>query len=245
MQLIPAIDLLHGEVVRLHHGNFDEATQYDITPLQLANDYAMAGAEWLHVVDLAASRDGQSAKPDLLLTLLQQAKQSVQTGGGVRSGDDIALRLEHGAARVVIGTLCLSQTPRFLRWLDEFGAERIVSALDVTLDTPLDEGGTPWPRTHGWTRAGDRSLWDVLDELTGQGLQHLLCTDIGRDGALSGPNLTLYRELRQRYPELEIQASGGVAGLNDLRHLRDTGVAAAISGKALLEGCFTMAEALE
>jgi len=245
MQLIPAIDLLQGDVVRLRHGAFEDCKQYDVTPLQLANDYAEAGAEWLHVVDLAASRDGHSASPDLLLALLQQARQSVQTGGGVRSEKDIALRLEAGAQRVVIGTLCLSDTPRVLRWLGEFGAECIVSALDVTLEAPLEEGGTPWPRIHGWTQAGERDLWDVLDELTGQGLRHLLCTDIGRDGALGGPNLALYRELRQRYPGLQIQASGGVSGLHDLRQLRDTGVAAAISGKALLEGCFTVSDALE
>lgn len=245
MQLIPAIDLLQGEVVRLRHGDFDAATKYDATPLQLANDYALAGAEWLHVVDLAASRDGHSTRPDLLLSLLQQAKQSVQTGGGVRTEKDIALRREAGAERVVIGTLCISDTPRFLHWLGEFGADHIVSALDVALDAPLEQGGTPWPRMHGWTQAGERNLWDVLDELTRHGLKHLLCTDIGRDGALGGPNLSLYRELRQRYPVLEIQASGGVAGLQDLRQLRDTGVAAAISGKALLEGCFTVAEALE
>lgn len=241
MQLIPAIDLLQGDVVRLRHGAFDDCKQYDVTPLQLASDYAAAGAEWLHVVDLAASRDGHSTRPGLLLTLLQQAKQSVQTGGGVRSEKDIALRLEAGAKRVVVGTLCISDTPRFLHWLSEFGADHIVSALDVT----LDEGGTPWPRIHGWTQAGERNLWVVLDELTGRGLKHLLCTDIGRDGALGGPNLALYRELRRRYPGLQIQASGGVAGLHDLQQLRDTGVAAAISGKALLEGCFTVTEALE
>jgi len=241
MHLIPAIDLLQGDVVRLRHGDFDDCKKYAVTPLQLANEYAAEGAQWLHVVDLGASRDGQSASPGQLLQLLRQARQSVQTGGGVRTGEDIATRLAHGAARVVIGTICVSQTARFLGWLNEFGAEKIVSALDVALDAE----GTPWPRIHGWTQAGERNLWEVLDELTGQGLQHLLCTDIGRDGALGGPNLALYGELVQRYPGLQIQASGGVAGLRDLQQLRETGVAAAISGKALLEGCFTVSEALE
>jgi phosphoribosylformimino-5-aminoimidazole carboxamide ribotide isomerase len=241
MHIIPAIDLLDGDVVRLRHGDFDEAKHYAVTGLQLAGKYAAAGAKWLHVVDLAASRDGQSAQPELLLQLLAAATQSVQTGGGVRRSEDISKRLEHGADRVVIGTICVAQTPRFLHWLDEFGAERIVSALDVAFDA----AGTPWPRIHGWTVGGERNLWDLLDELCTHGLKHLLCTDISKDGALGGPNLTLYSTLVERYPGLEIQASGGVSGLRDLERLKATGVAAAITGKALLEGCFSIAEALE
>jgi len=241
MQLIPAIDLLQGEVVRLRHGDFDDCKQYETDALQLARAYAEAGAQWLHVVDLAASRDGHSDSRDRLFHLLRNAGQSVQTGGGVRQRKDIERLLENGASRVVIGTLCITDTPRFLGWLDHYGAECIVAALDVALDAD----GVPWPRIHGWTRAATQNLWDTLDDLAGHGLKHLLCTDIGRDGALLGPNLALYSELAGRYPQLQIQASGGVSGLNDLKQLADTGVAAAITGKALLEGCFSVAEALE
>jgi len=241
MQFIPAIDLLDGEVVRLRHGNFDDCKRYSLSAEQLARKYAECGARWLHVVDLAASRDGESAPPDELFRLLGHTRQCVQTGGGVRTGKDISDRLDHGASRVVVGTICVSQTPRFLRWLHEFGADHIVSALDVAFDVD----GIPWPRIHGWTKGSERNLWNLLDELSGNGLKHLLCTDIGRDGALNGPNLGLYRELAERYPDLEIQASGGVSGLRDLEQLRDTGAAAVITGKALLEGCFTVQEALE
>lgn len=241
MQLIPAIDLLHGEVVRLRHGDFDDCKPYEVPAVALARDYAAAGAAWLHVVDLAASRDGASARTEPLLHLLSEAPQSVQTGGGVRSADDIRKRFDHGADRVVVGTLCVTETERFVQWLDEFGVDRIVSALDVRFDAD----GTPWPRTHGWTEGGQRSLWELLDELSAAGLKHLLCTDIGKDGALGGPNFGLYRELVERYPGLQIQASGGVAGLRDLEQLKACGVAAAITGKALLEGCFTVEEALD
>ncbi len=240
MQLIPAIDLLHGDVVRLRHGDFNDCTFYDAGASQLAGKYAAAGAEWLHVVDLAASRDGKGADTKALFNLLKSAPLSTQTGGGVRAGDDIRLRLEHGADRVVIGTVCVTQTERFIRWLDEFGSDHLVSALDIT----FDEDGVPYPRTHGWTEGSKRSLWDLLDELCAHGLKHLLCTDISRDGAMHGPNLQLYRDLVQRYPGLAIQASGGVSGLKDLRELKQTGVASAITGKALLEGSFTLAEGL-
>ncbi len=241
MQLIPSIDLLDGDVVRLRHGDFNECKRYPGSALQIANSYAEAGAEWLHVVDLAASRDGEAAETETLFQLMEQVSQLVQVGGGVRRGKDIVKRLKHGADRVVVGTLCVLQPQRFVRWLHEFGADHLVSALDVS----IDEQGVPWPKTHGWTEGGEQNLWILLDYLSGNGLKHLLCTDISKDGALRGPNLQLYRELSQRYPDLQIQASGGVSGLRDLEDLKATGVASAISGKALLEGCFTVKEAIE
>lgn len=241
MQLIPAIDLLDGRCVRLLHGNFKQVSYYPTDPLDLARSYSDAGAGWLHVVDLAASRDGAAADTTALFSLLAQAPQSVQTGGGVREGKDIEKRLDAGAARVVVGSLCVTDSHRFTGWMARFGAGNLVAALDVR----FDEQGVPWPRTHGWTRRGDADLWQVLDELAAGGLRHLLCTDISRDGALSGPNFALYAEIVQRYPQLQLQASGGIAGLKDLERLKPAGAAGAITGKALLEGCFTVAEALE
>jgi len=241
MQLIPAIDLLQGEVVRLRHGDFSECTTYDVSAAQLAKDYCEAGAEWLHVVDLAASRDGDAADSQPLFRLLGAAPQRVQTGGGVRAEEDIRLRLDHGADRVVVGTLCITHPEKVIQWLKVFGSQRMVAALDVS----HDKMGIPWPRTHGWTENSRQNLWEVLDHLTGRGLEHLLCTDISKDGAMGGPNLELYRQLIRRYPDLQVQASGGVSGLRDLAELRQTGVAAAITGKALLEGCFTVPDALE
>jgi phosphoribosylformimino-5-aminoimidazole carboxamide ribotide isomerase len=241
MQLIPAIDLLDGRCVRLLHGDFNKTQYYDVDPVKLAGEYATAGADMLHVVNLAAARDGKSADSRALLDLLNHAPMAVQTGGGVRSGSDVQLRLDNGASRVVVGSLCVAETKQFIRWISEFGAEKMVAALDVQ----IDKNGVPWPRIYGWTVDADRTLWSLLDELADRGLGHLLCTDISRDGAMTGPNVGLYRQLAQRYPQLEIQASGGVSGLQDLRQLAGTGVAAAISGKALLDGVYTVAEGLE
>lgn len=240
MHLIPSIDLLDGDVVRLHKGDFSQCKRYEQSPLQIANSYAEAGAEWLHLVDLAASRDGARADPSPMLQLLSQASQRTQVGGGVRNLEDVRKRLQAGADRVVVGTICVNKTAQFAEWLQELGAERLVSALDVA----IDESGTPWPRTHGWTEGGDRNLWDLLDELSSAGLKHLLCTDISKDGALKGPNLDLYRQITGRFPDLRVQASGGISGLRDLEELKSTGADSAISGKALLEGCFTVEEAL-
>ena len=240
MTLLPAIDLLDGQCVRLLHGDFEQRTVYDRSAAALAETYAREGAEWLHVVDLAASRDGDRADTAPLFSLLASAPQSVQTGGGVRGRGDVVKRLDHGAARVVVGSICAEQPELFAGWLGEFGPERLVAALDVR----LDEHGVPQPRTHGWTRAAPKSLWELLDFYAEHGLKHLLCTDIGRDGAMSGPNLDLYRRIVNRYPALAVQGSGGVSSLDDLRKLASTGVDSAITGKALLEGRFTVREAL-
>ena len=241
MQIIPAIDLLDGGCVRLKHGDFKQRQNYDADPVELATEYASAGARWLHVVDLAASRDGADANIKPLLRLLQKAPQSAQTGGGVRDETDLKVRLDHGADRVVVGSICVTQQERFAGWLSEFGPDRIVAALDVQ----IDDSGIPWPRTHGWTQGSALSLWQLLDFFADKGLRHLLCTDIGRDGAMTGPNLELYREVVSRYPDLTVQASGGVSSLADLEQLTQTGVDAAITGKALLDGCFTVSEAME
>jgi phosphoribosylformimino-5-aminoimidazole carboxamide ribotide isomerase len=241
MQLIPAIDLLDGQCVRLLHGDFNQVTVYDSDARSIAGRYAAAGAEWLHVVDLAASRDGEGADKSALFELLEHAPQNTQTGGGVRGKGDVIERLEAGANRVVIGSLCATEPEQFSGWLTELGPDRLVAALDVQIDT----SGVPWPRIYGWTEGADRDLWSYLDEFTAAGLLHLLCTDISRDGALSGPNTALYTEITSRYPDVKLQASGGVSSLDDLKALIGTGASGAITGKALLDGLFTVGEALE
>ncbi|NOR19317.1 MAG: 1-(5-phosphoribosyl)-5-((5-phosphoribosylamino)methylideneamino)imidazole-4-carboxamide isomerase [Xanthomonadales bacterium] len=241
MILIPAIDLLDGRCVRLLHGDFDQVTHYPSAPEDLARQYADAGAEWLHVVDLAASRDGADADTAALFRLLSLAPQSVQTGGGVRNQTDISKRLSAGAARVVIGSLCVTDTTSFVAWLEHFGADKLIAALDIR----IDEEGIPWPRIHGWTDQSDRNMWQLLDQLSAGGLKHLLCTDISRDGALSGPNIELYSDIMSRYPQLQLQASGGVSSLEDIGQLKPIGVAGVITGKALLDKRFTVTEALE
>ena len=241
MILIPAIDLLDGRCVRVLHGDFKQVTHYPASPAQLASDYAAAGAKWLHVVDLAASRDGADADTSALFKLLNEAPQKVQTGGGVRDEDDIIRRLDAGAARIVIGSLSVTDSKGFIGWLARYGSDKLVAALDIR----IDDNGVPWPRTHGWTDQGDQDMWELLDKLVEGGLKHLLCTDISRDGALSGPNLELYKDITQRYPELHLQASGGVSNLEDLERLKPTAATGVITGKALLEKRFSIEQALE
>jgi phosphoribosylformimino-5-aminoimidazole carboxamide ribotide isomerase len=240
MHLIPAIDLLDGRCVRLRHGDFAQTTFYDVQPADLARSYAADGADWLHVVDLAASRDGPAADTGPLFELLAAAPQQVQTGGGVRVAGDIEARLEAGAARVVVGSVCAQDPETFVSWLQHFGPDRLVAAMDIQ----FDQNGIPYPRIHGWTETASRDLYDLLDDLYGRGLIHLLCTDISRDGDMRGLNGMFYHLLVARYPRLQIQASGGVSSLEDLVAARASGAAGVITGKALLEGVFTVEQAL-
>lgn len=240
MKLIPAIDLLDGVCVRLLQGDFERCKEYSDSPARVAARYAAAGSKWLHIVDLAASRDGDKADSSHLFHLISQCSQAVQTGGGVRRSGDVARRLDLGAGRVVVGSISATDPQRFSRWLRHFGPGKLVAALDVR----FDDKQVPLVRTHGWTRDSGRSLWDLLEYYDDKGLEHVLCTDISRDGAMNGPNGDLYRQIKRRHPDLKVQASGGISSLQDLRKLARTGVDCAISGKALLEGCFTVDAAI-
>lgn len=239
MKIYPAIDLIDGQVVRLFQGRYDSQTDYSSDPLSLAHDYQEQGAELLHLVDLNAARDGGNGQLGIIANLAQSLDIPVQCGGGVRSVTDIQARFEAGCQRVVVGSLAVSEPEQFCHWLGRFGAERLVAALDVR----QAEDGRWLPAIKGWQEQAGVDLFQLLDEFVGAGLRHLLCTDISRDGALIGANRQLYRELCARYPQLHVQASGGVGGLDELPALANTGAAAVIVGKALLEGRFSLAQA--
>ena len=231
MRLIPAIDLKAGRCVRLLQGDFANETRYDADPGSLLAKYRAWGADWLHVVDLDGAKDGSLGNRTLIAELAAQRAVKLQVGGGLRDIAAVTQMLELGAARVVIGSAAVTRAGDVRQWLDQVGPEHMTVALDVRLDA----GGVPRVATHGWQRQSDLSLWSALDDFAGSQLTHVLCTDVGRDGALSGPNLELYREAARRHPHIQWQASGGIRDARDLHALSAAGAAAAISGKALLE----------
>ena len=239
-ELYPAIDVREGRVVRLHQGDYGRETRYAPTPLELALQYAESGATWLHLVDLDAARDGGYTLRPLIRDVVAKTGLSVQTGGGVRSGDDVALVLDAGAQRVVVGSLAVREPERVLRWIARFGADRITVALDARQD---ERGAWRLP-TAGWTQDSGVELEGLVRRFALGGLRHLLCTDIARDGMLAGPNIALYRHLSLLAPELRVQASGGIRGIDDIAAARAAGCAGAVLGKALIEGRFALDEAL-
>jgi phosphoribosylformimino-5-aminoimidazole carboxamide ribotide isomerase len=236
--LIPAIDLRNGRCVRLFKGDFAAETRYEFEPHELLQRYRGIGASWLHVVDLDGARDGTLANRSIVVSLASQTAVRIQVGGGVRSAAVIDELLRHGVARVVIGSLAVEQPQEVIGWLNRFGAARLCLAFDIR----HDESGVPRVRTRGWTQGGHLSLWEALAPYLEHDLQHVLCTDIERDGALTGPSLALYREACERHPQIAWQASGGVRDAADLAALAALGMAAAVSGKALLEERMTSEE---
>lgn len=238
MLLIPAIDLRNGRCVRLFKGDFNAETRYEFEPRELLERYRALGASWLHVVDLDGAKDGVLANRTTLIALAAEKSVRVQVGGGMRSAEVIEDVLSHGVARVVVGSAAVEQPGEVAKWMQRFGPDRVCLAFDVK----LDERGEPLVRTRGWTEGTSLTLWDALQPFLPVGLKHVLCTDIDRDGALSGPNLDLYARALERFPQLQWQASGGVRNAADLAALARTGVAAAVSGKALLEQRMTSEE---
>ncbi|EGN74420.1 phosphoribosylformimino-5-aminoimidazole carboxamide ribotide isomerase [Idiomarina sp. A28L] len=238
--LIPALDLIDGQVVRLLKGDFAQQTTYHSNPVAVACQYRDSGAEYIHLVDLDGARDPAKRQLALLTEITKVSGLPVQTGGGIRTKADVEQLLAAGVKRAVIGSKAVKDPETVLAWLDEFGPEAIVLALDINIDAE----GNRWLATEGWQENSSVTLDALLQQYIERGLRHVLCTDISRDGTLSGSNVPLYAELKRQYPNIVWQASGGVAGLNDLIALKAEQCDSVILGKALLTGKFTLEEAI-
>lgn len=238
MEVIPAIDLLDGKVVRLLKGDFEQVTEYPDDPVQVAQRYNAAGMRSLHLVDLNGARSGIAAHLDIITEVTAVAGMSVQVGGGIRRLEQAQAMLAAGAKRAVVGSTAAQNPDEVITWLGELGSDSVVIGLDVAL-VPY---GDPVVQTHGWTESSDQTLWHLLDKFMAAGGRDFLCTDISRDGTLEGPNMALYAECCRRYPAARVIASGGISGAQELAPLAATGVASVVTGKALLDGRLTLEE---
>ena len=236
MIIYPAIDLIDGEVVRLHKGDFEQKTTYGSDPVAVARAYADAGATWLHLVDLDGAKNPENRQTDLIGRIIDGSGLKVQTGGGIRSRDDVDALITAGASRVVIGSLAVREPDLVASMLDGFGVEAICLAADVV--RPDDEFMIA---VSGWQEASSLSLYEFIHGFVPAGLRHVLCTDIDRDGTMTGPNGTLYQTVKRQFPNIQLQASGGVSGIDDLHDLPTDGV---IIGKAIYEGAIDLKAAL-
>jgi phosphoribosylformimino-5-aminoimidazole carboxamide ribotide isomerase len=234
LRLVPAIDLRGGRCVRLLQGRFDAETVYGDDPGVILDRYRELGARYVHVVDLDGARDGSQGNRAAIAALARRhADVAVQVGGGIRTRQTAVELLELGVQRIVVGSVAVTQPAEVQAWLRELGTDRVVLAFDVRVD---ERDGTPRLTTHGWMAQTEASLWEAVASYLPHGARHVLCTDIARDGALTGPNLALYAEAARRFPTVRWQASGGVSSGADLLALEQTGATSVISGRALLEG---------
>ncbi|MBD2811551.1 1-(5-phosphoribosyl)-5-[(5-phosphoribosylamino)methylideneamino]imidazole-4-carboxamide isomerase [Xenorhabdus sp. Vera] len=239
--IIPALDLIDGNVVRLHQGDYNQRRDYGNSPLSCLQQYEQEGANLLHLVDLTGAKDPANRQITLLKQLLAGVTVPIQVGGGIRSENDIKALLEAGASRVVMGSIAITQPELVMQWFQRYGAESIVLALD----TRISKDGIKQIAISGWQENSNATLENVIEQYLPVGLKHVLCTDISRDGTLSGSNITLYQEISQQYPQIQFQASGGIGSLTDISPLPASGVAGVIVGRALLEGKFTLTEAIQ
>ena len=233
MELYPAIDLYEGKAVLLLHGNYNEMTVYSDDPLAVAEGFRAAGARYLHLVDLEAARDGGTPNIATVKEICAKSGLIVEIGGGVRNMHTAETYLHMGAARVIIGTAAVTD-PDFLREaLREFD-DRIAIAVDI-------KGG--FVATHGWVQTSEETCFDFCRKLENKGVKTVICTDISKDGALTGVNTQLYTKLADLF-EMDIIASGGVHTMDDLVALAHTGVSGTVLGRALYTGSIDLKTAI-
>lgn len=238
MIIYPAIDLRDGKCVRLYKGDFAQTKVYDETPANMLKEFALAGASWVHMVDLDGAKAGRVEQGELIADLVSGTKLKIEVGGGIRDTPDVEELFEAGVSRAVVGSVCVSTPSKVQEWMTRFGADKFVLALDCMLDSE----GVPRVLTHGWQEASSLSVYDVLANYPDA--KYVLCTDVSVDGTLEGANVELYHQIMVRYPHINIIASGGVGSLDDVHALKNIGVHGVVIGKALYENKFTLAEAL-
>lgn len=238
--IIPAIDLIGGKVVRLYQGDYERKTEYLWTPQERFDLYIQEGASQLHLVDLDGAKDARNRQLPVIRELLAHTKVPVQIGGGIRSRKDVEDLLEAGASRVVIGSTAVKDPDLVGSWMDQYGADHIVLALDVNI-----KDGKNCIAVAGWQQDSGVTIEDLIKRYQEYNLRHVLCTDISKDGTLKGSNVELYRHLTGTFPEINFQASGGIGSLADIEALGGSGVYGIILGRSLLEGKFTVKEAIQ
>ncbi len=238
--IIPAIDLIDGKVVRLYQGDYGQKTEYSADPQGRFDDYVAHGATQLHLVDLDGAKDSTKRQLTVIRKLLANTKAPVQIGGGVRTEQDVIDLLDAGANRVVIGSTAVKDPATVAGWVEKYGADKIVLALDVNIDAE----GNRMIAVAGWQEDSGVTIEALLAHYLPVGLKHVLCTDISRDGTLQGSNVALYRDLAAQFPQISWQASGGIGGIADIEALKGSGVGGVILGRSLLEGKFTVKEAI-
>ena len=236
MRILPAIDLMGGKCVRLKQGQFDEASFYSDEPIEVAKRFKAAGARYLHMVDLDGAREGSVQQAEIVQKIVEGSGLEVQVGGGLRTLEQAKAWLDAGVERIVMGSLAVKDPVGAGKIIDAVGPAKVTLAIDVR--------GTR-VAISGWKEVSEKNVYEVVETYAGLGITHLLCTDIERDGMMQGPNVELYRDLQKRFPSVEIQASGGIGSLDDLRALMAFDCRAVVIGKALYEGRFRLEEALK
>ncbi len=227
IEIIPAIDLIEGRCVRLTRGDYSQRTIYSDRPADVARRYADIGIRRLHLVDLDGAKASKPVNLGVLEEIVSATGFDVQYGGGIKSAGALRSVFDSGAHRAICGSVAVTSPSLLSEWLGEWGSDRIILGADVK------DGSVA---THGWMQSSGIGINDIIDRFIPFGLRQVICTDISKDGMLSGPSFELYESLQQRYPQMEITVSGGIASMDDIRRLDQSGLCNVIVGKAIYEG---------
>lgn len=233
MKIIPAIDVIDGKCVRLTKGDYAQQKVYNENPVEVARQFADAGLDRLHIVDLDGAKAGKIVNLRVLENIATATSLSIDFGGGIKNIDDVANIFDAGAAMVNIGSLAVKRPELLEEWLMEFGSDKFLIGADV-LDEKI--------KIAGWIEDAGIDINDFIAKMLGLGVTNIFCTDISKDGVLEGPSLELYKRILTDYPDINLIASGGVSNMRDVKELESIGCSGAIIGKAIYENRVTLKE---
>ncbi|MBE6260356.1 MAG: 1-(5-phosphoribosyl)-5-[(5-phosphoribosylamino)methylideneamino]imidazole-4-carboxamide isomerase [Prevotella sp.] len=234
IELIPAIDIINGQCVRLTKGDYDQKTVYG-NPLEMALEFERLGFQRLHVVDLDGAKSKHIVNDAVLKAITTETRLVVDFGGGIKTDEDLEKAFASGAAMVTVGSIAVTEPERFMGWLRKYGAERMILGADVR------NGKIS---INGWKEDSEEDLLPFLRKYIDTGVQNVLCTEISKDGTLTGPAIDLYKRVMEAYPNLHLIASGGVSSKADIEALDEAGIPAVVFGKAIYEGHINLRELL-
>ena len=233
IELIPAIDIIGGQCVRLTKGDYDQKTVYRDSPAEVAKEFEKIGFKRLHVVDLDGAKSKHIVNEQVLEAITTQTQLTVDFGGGIKTDEDIEKAFAAGASMVTIGSIAVTNPDLFMGWLEKYGVEHIILGADVR------HGKIS---INGWKEDSSEDLLPFLKKYVDAGVRNVLCTEISKDGTLAGPAIELYQSMMAAYPELHLIASGGVSSIEDIKALEDAGIPAVVFGKAIYEGKINLNE---
>lgn len=233
MKIIPAIDIINGQCVRLSQGDYNSKTIYNSNPLNVAKSFEDIGFKYLHLVDLDGAKKGRIVNQNILEQITSKTTLSVDFGGGVKSDNDIRIAFEAGAKQVICGSIAVKRPEEVLKWIEKYGVDKLILGADVR---------NKMIAISGWTETTNLSIDQFLSIYLPTGLNTIICTDIATDGMLLGPNTALYSELMNRFSEIKLIASGGISSIEDIIQLRAMGLTGAIIGKAIYENKIDLKE---
>jgi len=243
MRVLPAIDLIDGEAVRLFKGDYTEKTVYSSDPVAVAREFKEAGSRWLHLVDLNAAK-GDARQLTVISKIIAESDLLVQVGGGIKKVEEVEALIGSGVSRVVLGTIAVKDATYVEKIIDKVGADKITIALDVVGGDEAVSLDDFFVATHGWQQKSTKTLNQMLDFYAKYDALNFLVTDVAKDGTLRGPNFNMYKSILETYPNVKVLVSGGVASLGDLESSQNLGADGVIVGKAIYERKFSVSDAL-